>query len=116
MIGMLVGDEDAVEVADAAAQRFQPAQQFFLAQPRVDQQRGVIRLQQRAVAGTTRRENCDAERDALDLWDSIEPPHMGPNVAMIASCCTYVNRNPRPPDNYSARAAARPSPAGHGQR
>ena len=99
VIGVLVGDEDTVQAVNAAAKRFQPAEQFFLAQPGVDEQRRVGGLEQRAVAGASRRENCDAKRDARDLWDSIEPPHMGSNVAMIASCCADVNLNQRRPDN-----------------
>jgi len=48
----------------------------------------------------------------LTFQFSIEPLHMGSNVAMIASCCTYVNRNPRPPDNYSARLGHPPISGG----
>jgi hypothetical protein len=52
VIGVFVGDDDAVEAIDVAADRSQAPQRFFFAEACVDQQPGLVRLEQSAVART----------------------------------------------------------------
>ena len=52
MIAMFMGDDDAVESIDIAADGGQASQRFFLAKPRVHQQPGLVRFEQGAVART----------------------------------------------------------------
>jgi len=55
MIGVLVGDQDAVEVIGfLPAQRLKPPQHFFFAESCVNEESGVIGLKQRGVARTAR--------------------------------------------------------------
>ena len=63
MIGMFVGNYDAVEPVDFAPYRGQAPQRFFFAEPRVHQKPGRIRLEQRAVARATRPQNRYAQTD-----------------------------------------------------
>ena len=58
MIAVFVGDEDGVYVfGTRAAQRFEAAQHFFATEASVNQKGRAPRLEQRAVAGTSRRQN-----------------------------------------------------------
>ena len=55
VIGMFVGNQDAVEVIGLLpAQRFKAPQHFFFAQPGIDEESGVFGLKQRGVARTAR--------------------------------------------------------------
>ena len=55
VIGMFVGNQDAVEVIGLLpAQRFKAPQHFFFAQACIDKESGVFGLKQRGVARTTR--------------------------------------------------------------
>jgi len=68
MVGVLVGDQDRVDTLGLLpAQRFQAAQQFLLAKSRVNEEGGVLRFEQRAVARAAGSQNGDPERDACSL-------------------------------------------------
>ena len=55
MIGMFVGNQDAVEVIGfLPAQRLKAPQHFFLPKPGIDEESGVFGLKQRGVARTAR--------------------------------------------------------------
>ena len=63
MIRMFVGDDDAVEAIYIASDRGQAPKRFFFAEPRVDKQPGLVRLEQGAVARTARPQNRYAQID-----------------------------------------------------
>jgi len=68
MIGVLVGDQDAVDaIRLRPAQRFQAAQQFLLAKSCVYEEGGVLSFEQRAVARAAGSQDGYAERDACSL-------------------------------------------------
>jgi hypothetical protein len=55
VIGMFVGNQDAIEVIGfLPAQRFKAPQHFFLTKPGIDEESGVFGLKQRGVARTAR--------------------------------------------------------------
>ena len=55
MIGVLVGDQDTVEVVGfLAAQRLKPPEHFFFAESCINEESGVFGLKQRGVARTAR--------------------------------------------------------------
>ena len=63
VIGMFVGDDDAVEAIEGMSQRGQAAQRFALSQARIHQQARLGSLEQGAIARTARRENAHAKAD-----------------------------------------------------
>ena len=63
VVAMLVGNYDAVEFFNGMAQSFQPAQSFFLAQPRVHQHARRRRFNQRQIAAAARRQNGYSNAD-----------------------------------------------------
>ena len=66
MVGMLVRNQNAVEVIGCGtAQRFKPPQHLFFAESGIDEESGVLGLEQRGVARTARSQNRNAEWDAL---------------------------------------------------
>jgi len=68
MIGVFVGDEDAVHPLGArAAEDFEPPQHFFFAEAGVNQESGALGFEQRGIARTSRRQNGDPKRDAPSL-------------------------------------------------
>ena len=68
MIGVLVGDQDAVDaIGLRPAERLQAAQQFLLAKSCVDEEGGVLSFEQRAVARAAGSQDGYAERDACSL-------------------------------------------------
>jgi hypothetical protein len=69
MIGVFVGDDDAVEASDVTADRGEAPQRFFLAQSRVDQQPGLVRLEQSAIARTARSQYRYAQTDKIPPAD-----------------------------------------------
>ena len=69
MIGVFVGDDDAVEVIDVMADRGKAPQRFFFAESRVDQQPGLIRLEQSAVARTARTQYRYTQTDKFPPAD-----------------------------------------------
>ena len=68
MIGMLVRDQDGVDVlGTAAAEGFESAKHFAAAKASVNQESGVFGFEQRAVARAAGSEDGDPERDASAL-------------------------------------------------
>ena len=64
VIGMLVGDEDAVESAGLYAERFEAAAEFFAVDAGVNEEAGALGLEQGAIARAARRQNGDSKADA----------------------------------------------------
>jgi hypothetical protein len=60
---MFVRDDDSVKTIDVAAHRGKAPQRFFFAEPRVNQQPGLVRLEQSAIARTARTQNRNAQTD-----------------------------------------------------
>ena len=54
VIGVFVGNDDAVEPVDLALDCGKAPQRFLLAKPRIDQQPGPLGFEQRAVARASR--------------------------------------------------------------
>ena len=68
MVGMLVGDQDAVHALRLlAAERFESAQKFLAAESGVNEEGGALGFEQRRVARAAGSENGYAERDAKCL-------------------------------------------------
>ena len=65
MIGMFVGNYDAVEPVDLLFEGRQTPKRLLLAQAGVHQEARLRCLQQRAVARAARRENAYAKADAI---------------------------------------------------
>ncbi len=65
MIGMFVGDDDAVEPLGGLLDHGEAAKGFALAQAGVHQQTRLRRLDQRTVARATRGQDADAKADAV---------------------------------------------------
>jgi hypothetical protein len=64
MIGMLVRNQDAVDVLGAcAAEGFETPQHFLAAEANVNQESRLPAFEQRGVARTTRREDGNAKRN-----------------------------------------------------
>ena len=72
MVGMLVGDQDAVDaVGLLAAQRFESAQEFLAAEAGVNEEGGALGFEQRRVARAARGQNGYAERDTECLREKM---------------------------------------------
>ena len=88
VIGVFVGDDDAVEPVDLAPDRGEAPQRFFFAEARVHQQAGLLRFEQRAVARTARSQYRDAQTDKF-------PRRTGPQNAqahrIMTKCGAGVN-------------------------
>ncbi len=65
MVGMFVGDDDAVEPVDGAFDGGEAPEGFFFAQAGVHQKAGLGSLEQRAVAGAARGQDAHAKADAI---------------------------------------------------
>ena len=73
MVGMFVRYEDCVNAFRAAAtERFESPQHFFAAKTGVDEESGVFRFEQRAVARAAGGKNGNPERDASALGAGVE--------------------------------------------
>jgi hypothetical protein len=57
MIGMLVGDQNGSERFGIVAEGMEPFEGLFAGEPRVDQETGPLRANQRGIASARRREN-----------------------------------------------------------
>jgi hypothetical protein len=68
MIGMFVGDDDAVEAVEGMRKGGQAPQRLALPQPCIHQQARLGSLEQGAIARTARRENAHAKADGLSLF------------------------------------------------
>jgi hypothetical protein len=58
-----MGNDNAIEAVDVAANGGKAPQRFLFAKARVNQKPGRIRFEQRAVARTARSKNGDAQTD-----------------------------------------------------
>jgi hypothetical protein len=67
VIGVFVGDDDAVEAVNRIRESGQAPQRFALSQARVHQQARPGSLQQGAIARTARRENAHAKADGFSF-------------------------------------------------
>ncbi len=67
MIGVFVGDDDAVEPIDRIRKSGEAPQRFALPQARIHQQARLGSLEQRAIARTARRENAHAKADRFPV-------------------------------------------------
>jgi len=65
VVGMFVGDDDAVEAIQGMSQRSQAAQGFALSQARIHQQARPGSFEQGAITRTARRENAHAKADGI---------------------------------------------------
>ena len=72
VIGVFVGNDDAVEPVDLAADRGKTPQRFFLAEAGVHQQPGLLRFEQRAVARASRSQYGDAQTDSFPRGQARE--------------------------------------------
>ena len=64
VIGVLVGDEDAVETAGLYAEGFEAAAEFFAIDAGVNEEAGALGLEQGAIARAAGRQNGDSKTDA----------------------------------------------------
>ncbi len=67
MVGVLVGDEDAVEVVDGLLDGDEPGKSFALAESGVDEEAGARRFEQRDVARAAGRQNGYPQADRSPL-------------------------------------------------
>src|SRR2546422_11530283 len=70
MIGVLVGNQDAVEAVELVFTGGEPRQGLAFAESGVNQEARVLGFEQRAVARASRRQNGDAQSDGWPLRDS----------------------------------------------
>ncbi len=63
VVGVLVGDEDAVDVLDASFDSGEARKRFALAETGVDEEAGALGLEQSDVARAARRQNGYSEAD-----------------------------------------------------
>jgi len=67
MIGMFVGDQDAVEAFRGAANRGEPLADLAGAEPGIDEQSRLVRFKVRAIAAGTAAQDGESCRHALTL-------------------------------------------------
>src|SRR3989442_5154096 len=72
MIGMFVGHEDSGQVLRHAANDGQPLANLASAQPRIDQQPGLVGFDVGAIAGGTAAENSQANSHRLTLMTQAD--------------------------------------------
>ena len=81
MIGMLVGNQDAVDVLGAcAAEGFEAPQHFLAAEANVNEESRLPAFEQRGVARTTRSEDGNAKRNttlSVCRWPTTYAPSDG---------------------------------------
>src|ERR1700674_2189320 len=66
MVGVFVGDENAVHASRAGApERLESAQHLFFAEAGVNQESGALGFEQCGIARTSRRQNGYAKRDRV---------------------------------------------------
>jgi hypothetical protein len=99
MIGVLVGNQDAVEAVEFVFAGGEPRQGLAFAEAGVNQEARVLGFEQRAVARASRRQNGYAQSDE-------EPPSV---FRMMAKRGSAVNDKPkRDADSIFLRKLSRP--------
>ena len=63
VIGMFMGNENAVEAFGRFAESSEAAESFFASKAGIDKERGALGFQQRGVAGTARSQDGDSKAD-----------------------------------------------------
>src|SRR4029077_3572876 len=93
MIGMLVGNQDGVDVLGAlAAERFKTPQHFLAAEANVNQESRLPAFEQRGVARTARSEDRNAKRDTTLSVCRWRTTYALNDVRMMANQRCGVNR------------------------
>ncbi len=93
MIGVLVGDEDCVEMIEAALDGGKPSEGFAFAEPSIYKDAGAFGFEQREIARTARSQNGDAQAD----WKcprrtrAYEPASQHKTVKIMAERASSVN-------------------------
>ena len=87
VVGVLVGDQDGVEMIDFAADSGQAGQGFAFAQTGIDEDARALCFQQREIAGTARSQNGDAQGDR----NSPGKPRAAKTFQMMAEGRSSVN-------------------------
>jgi len=96
VVGVLVGDEDAVNVLDASFDGGEPGERFAFAKSGVHEEAGALRLEQRDVARAARRQygNPQADRASLGKFFNLKIPVAPKQILkMMAERWTRVNKD-----------------------
>ena len=72
MVGVFVGDQDGVEVADLGSDRAKPREGFAFSEPGIHEDAGAFGFEQRQIARAAGRKNRNAQTDGIA--PCLQPP------------------------------------------